>query len=57
MNTMRLERRSPVAPAPLEVALQDHVHGLEHQAPVLALHVQDALGAQDVRALRLPAGR
>src|SRR5688572_24230428 len=36
-----LVRRLPGA---LEVALEDHVHGLEHQAALLALDVEDALG-------------
>lgn len=39
------------APFALQIALKDHVHGLEDQAAILALHVDDALGAQDVLTL------
>src|SRR5690606_37018835 len=40
-----------LAPGLLKVAFEDHVYGLEDQAAVLALNVDDALGAQDVLAL------
>src|SRR5690606_21763401 len=40
-----------LAPGLLKVAFEDHVHGLEDQAAVFALNVDDALGAQDVLAL------
>jgi len=38
-------------PGALPVAFQQHVHRLEHQAPIVARHVDDALCAQDVGAL------
>src|SRR5690606_24678211 len=40
-----------LAPGLLKVAFEDHVHGLEDQTAILALNVDDALGAQDVLAL------
>lgn len=38
-------------PGALEIALKDHVHGLKHQAALIARDIDNALGAQDVRAL------
>ena len=39
-------------PRTLEIALEDHVDGLEDQTPLIACHINNALGAQDVGALR-----
>ena len=47
MKTMRL-RRGPLRPGADEVAVGDHVHGLEGEAAGLARVGQDALGAQQV---------
>ena len=38
-------------PFALQVAFEDHMHRLEDQALVLALHIKNTLGAQDVLAL------
>ena len=38
-------------PGALEIAFKDHVHGLKHQASLIACHINNALGAQDVGAL------
>ena len=50
MNTMRLIARVAVVPWADEVAIGDHVHGLEGEAPIVAGIVQDALGAQQILA-------
>ena len=36
-----------------QIAFQQHVHGLENQPPVFSFDVDDAFGAQNIRALRL----
>ena len=38
-------------PGALKIAFKDHVHGLKHQAALIARHINNALGAQDVGAL------
>lgn len=38
-------------PGALEIALQDHVHGLKHQAALIAGDIDNPLGPQDVGAL------
>src|SRR5215469_15321290 len=40
-------------PRPLVVAIENHVHALEHEALVVVLERQDALAAQNVRSLDL----
>src|SRR5208282_2313254 len=40
-------------PWPLVVAVEDHVHALEHEALIVALEREDALAAQDVWAFLL----
>ena len=40
-----------VLPGPLVVAVQDHVHALEHEALGIVLEIEDALAAQDGRAV------
>ena len=37
MKTMRLSRFSSVLPWPLVIAVEDHVHALEHEALVVVL--------------------
>ena len=49
MNTARLSRFSSARPGPLMVAVQDHVHALEHEALGIVLEREDALAAQDAR--------
>ena len=53
MNTTRLVRFSSVAPFALVIAVEHHVHALEHEALRIVLQRDDALAAQDVRALGL----
>ena len=53
MKTRRLSRFSSLAPGALVRALDDHVHALEHIAVRVAVHGENALQAQDVRALDL----
>ena len=38
-------------PGALEIAFKDHVYGLKHQAALIARHVYNALGPQNVGAL------
>ena len=49
MNTARLSRCLVGRPRPLMVAVQDHVHALEHEALGIVLEREDALAAQDAR--------
>ena len=51
MNTMRRAARLALLPRADEIAVGDHVHGLEGEPPVLAGIGEDALGAQQVLAL------
>ena len=53
MKTMRLVRFSSGLPVALQVAVEDHVHALEDVALRLVGKGEDALGAQDVRAVAL----
>ena len=53
MKTRRLSRFSPGLPRPLVVAVEDHVHALEHEALVVILEGEDALAAQNARPLFL----
>lgn len=46
-------RARPVAPRAAPLAVEQHVHALEHVALVLARDVQEALHAEDVGPLRL----
>ena len=39
-----------VAPFPLMIAIQDHVHALEHEALGIILEIENALAAQNVLA-------
>ena len=57
MNTIRLRARLAVLPRADEVAIGDHVHRLEGEAAIVARVVQDALGAQQIRALAPAAAR
>ena len=52
MNT-RLFTRGGVAPGPLRLRIEHHVHAVKHLAAVFALHVQHTLHAEDVLAARL----
>src|ERR1700733_9647510 len=47
---LSLLARPPLA---LRVAVQHHMHALEHEALGIALHRHDTLGAQDIRTLLL----
>ena len=38
-------------PGALKIAFKDHVYGLKHQAALIARHINNALGAQDIGAL------
>ncbi len=38
-------------PRALEIAFKDHVYGLKHQAALIARHINNALGPQNVGAL------
>ena len=49
MNTRRLSRFSPSFQGALMIAVEDHVHALEHEALGIVLEIQDALAAQDLR--------
>src|SRR4029078_8651667 len=40
-------------PPPLVIAVEDHVHALEHEALVVVLEGEDALAAQNARPLLL----
>jgi len=40
------------SPSLLQIALKQHVDRLEDETPILALHVDDAFGAQDVLPVR-----
>ena len=52
MNTTFDSRFSPGLPVALRLAVEHHMHALEHEALGLALQRDDALAAQDLRALR-----
>ena len=56
MNTTRLVALLAVLPFALVVAVEHHVHALEHEALRVVLERQDALAAQDVRPLGLRRG-
>ena len=51
MNTSLLSRVLAVLPGALMVAVEDHVHALEHEALGIVLEIEDALAAQDGRAV------
>src|SRR5262245_47743799 len=42
-----------VLPGPLVIAVEDHVYALQHEAFVVVLERDDALAAQDARAVLL----
>ena len=53
MNTTFDSRFSSGFHSRCEIAVEHHVHALEHEALRIALHRHDALAAQDVGALLL----
>src|SRR6202030_835472 len=42
-----------VFPRPLMIAVEDHMHALEHEARIVVLEGEDAFAAQNVRAFLL----
>jgi hypothetical protein len=53
MKTMRLSRFSSCLPVALVVALDDHVHALDHIALIVVRKRDDPLEPQDVRPVEL----